>query len=562
MTYMTYEKTQYSDHKEDDVRELDSYTEPPKKLPSNLPKPNFMPSYLVRTSDMKLVEASKVDEGYCTLSYSWNQSGEVLKNEETGKSDRIDHGKHEIIFPGNPTRENSECEEQTLGEIKYVKFEGLIQEICKDFNIKYIWYDQMCIDQNDEKKKHDEIHRMHKIYSNSYCTIALIPELMVEARGQGSNVAWFIANMTYDRVFQQAQWMKRMWTLEETVLSSRIIFVGPNAHCWWYRLQEAYFPVFRKKTGNDVATILNYAHARTTTNKHDHVFALANIFPDIMEQIKPDYKQNIQELMLHFYGLLAKKDLSILFFGPYGSYRNMFEPSSSDVIKINGREEVKYNFPVPIKEFDLPSWTGIYGEHFHDTGYKTSFKNYTVIGRALHLTCRGLSNEQHCKEISRLESFEDIIPPVPQQNLNGKHSWELVIMVSTPRSTKEKLIGVGRTTKRVLDTNDHKSIALSLRNISHFVSIKNKKLHWIPHKSKLDITWFDFQRLVETLQYTDQYVLLAGVRFINPESTLYTHYPIIKKDGDYYKALGMCRIEHDDYLFNNLTLEEQVFEIH
>ncbi|KAG2219335.1 hypothetical protein INT45_006868 [Circinella minor] len=562
MTYTTYEKTQYSDYKEDEVRDLYSYTEPPKKLPSNLPKPDFMPSYLVRTSDMKLVEASKVQEGYCTLSYSWSQSGEVIKNEKTGKSHRIDNGKHEIIFPGTPIQENSEREEQTLGEVKYVKFEGLIQEICKDFNIKYIWYDQMCIDQEDEKKKHAEIHQMHKIYSNAYCTIALIPELMVEAQGQGSRVAWFIATMTYDRVFQEAQWMKRMWTLEETLLSSKILFVGRNAHCWWYRLKEEYFPVFRKKTGNDVATILNYAHARTTTNKHDHVFALANVFPEIMEQIKLSYKQNVQELILQFYGLLAKKDLSILFFGPYGSYENMFEPSINNSIKNNDTNKTEYNLPVPIKEFDLPSWTGVYGEHFHDTGYKTSFRNYTVIGRTLRITCRGLTNEQHCKQISGLESFGDIIPPFPEQNLNGDRSWVLVILVPTPSSTKEKLIGVARTTKRMLNSNDYKGIALALQTISHFVSIKNKKLQWISKTSKLETTWFDFQRLVETPQYTHQYVLLTGVRFINPDIELYTHYPIIKKDGDYYKAIGMCRIEHDDYLFNDLTLEEQAFEIH
>ncbi|KAI9251901.1 hypothetical protein BDA99DRAFT_521481 [Phascolomyces articulosus] len=33
--------------------------------------------------------------------------------------------------------------------IKYVKFEGIIQRICQQFNIKYIWVDQLCINQDD-----------------------------------------------------------------------------------------------------------------------------------------------------------------------------------------------------------------------------------------------------------------------------------------------------------------------------------------------------------------------------------------------------------------------------
>ncbi|KAI9251360.1 hypothetical protein BDA99DRAFT_541352 [Phascolomyces articulosus] len=72
---------------------------PTKTIPNDLLKPDFMPTKLVRISDMKVVDGSQVNEGYCTLSYSWNQSGDMVLDKTTGKYKRIDEGKHEIISP-------------------------------------------------------------------------------------------------------------------------------------------------------------------------------------------------------------------------------------------------------------------------------------------------------------------------------------------------------------------------------------------------------------------------------------------------------------------------------
>ncbi|KAG2221001.1 hypothetical protein INT45_004620 [Circinella minor] len=197
MTYITYTKMQYSNYKKESSRiwvALDKnqrpykrsrreaaykYTQPPKKIPSTLPKPDFMPSFLVRTSDMNLVEGSKVQEGYCTLSYSWNQSCETIKNETAGKSYRIDQGKHKIVYPGKTVRKKPRGRKRIPHKVRFVTFEELIQEICKDFNIKYIWYDQMCINQSSKEEKLREIRQMHKIYSNAYCAVALVPEVEV-----------------------------------------------------------------------------------------------------------------------------------------------------------------------------------------------------------------------------------------------------------------------------------------------------------------------------------------------------------------------------------------------
>lgn len=75
-------------------------------------------------------------------------------------------------------------------------------------------------------------------------------------------------------------------------------------HLWWYRLQKhAFLPIFRKQSGWDVNAVLYYAHAHNTANEHNRMFAIANIFPSIRENIIIDYEQKIQELMLQSYGV-------------------------------------------------------------------------------------------------------------------------------------------------------------------------------------------------------------------------------------------------------------------
>ncbi|KAG2222361.1 hypothetical protein INT45_009834 [Circinella minor] len=523
-----------------------------------------MPSYLVRISDMKLVQGSEVHEGYCALSYSWNQSGEIIKNKTTNNCDRMDQGKHKIIYPGKTIRKKPRGRKRIPGKVKFVKFEELIQEIGKDFNIKYIWYDQMCINQNDEEEKHGEIHQMHKIYSHAYCTIALVPELITRVRKRYPDTTTCLIDMRIGYLLG-SQWMKRMWTLEETILSTKMLFVGRNVHCWWYRLSKDHFPIFYKDFVCDVATILHYAHTRTSTKEHDCIFALANIFPGVIQEITIDYNQDVQELMMQFYGALAKKDLSILCFGKYTHYKTMCKTSCSDSTKKDSNTRKKVDHDIPIQKFNLPSWTGVYGEHFKYGGYKTSFKNYTVSRRVLKITCRGMCNDQHQTDIPAILSItRDDIPPLPQQNANDDCGWLLVIPIRLPGFTNEKFIEVytvfsGATR---LHPEAYRSIIIYLRNLSHFIPINKMNLQWIPARSGITTSWFGFHQLVETMQDFCQYVLLTEVQFTLDDKRFAVRHPILKKVGDHYKAIGLCTIGKDPHFFDNTTLEEQIFEIH
>ena len=67
--YVTYETNQY--YIDNDSFTVQRHSEPPKLFPTTIPKSKdtFMPSKLVRVSDMQIVAGSTVkDEGYCALS--------------------------------------------------------------------------------------------------------------------------------------------------------------------------------------------------------------------------------------------------------------------------------------------------------------------------------------------------------------------------------------------------------------------------------------------------------------------------------------------------------------
>ncbi|KAI9245232.1 hypothetical protein BDA99DRAFT_593923 [Phascolomyces articulosus] len=243
--YITYETAQYIHTFLDQEKVGFRHFQPPRRVPNDFPKPDFIPTKLVRISDMKVVDGSQLNEGYCALSYSWNQSADILIDETTGKYKRIDEGKHKIISYDSISREiiipkyqmSLSLELQSnetyikwkkiyevleimeynnyyfTKTIQYVKFEGIIQRICQQFNIKYIWYDQMCINQDNKEEKQHEIRNMHHIYENAYCTVALVPDFSLEK---------------YLNAGEQ-QYFKRLWTLEESIKSERLVFVGGNS---------------------------------------------------------------------------------------------------------------------------------------------------------------------------------------------------------------------------------------------------------------------------------------------------------------------------------------------
>ncbi|KAI7851156.1 hypothetical protein BDC45DRAFT_516539 [Circinella umbellata] len=185
----------------------------------------------------------------------------------------------------------------------------------------------------------------------------------------------------------------------------------------------------------------------------------------------------------------------------------------------------------------------------------------------MQVTCSGMMNHQYHAELSALASIgvKDI-PPIPQQKkTNNESGWLLIDHVRPLGSRSDKCIEIynARCGMTELNSQAEEEIIEHLRNLSHFIPIKNPNFEWVPESSPLLITSIYFHQLTETLEESDSYVLLNGIQFTGFNfKYIHPRYPVIKNDGDYYKLIGLCMIKGADDFMNDITLEEQMFEIH
>ncbi|KAG2215870.1 hypothetical protein INT45_006357 [Circinella minor] len=577
-------------------------TLPPRVVPDKLTRPEFMPTRLVRVSDMEFVSGAKVDEGYCAISYSWNWSGEISLDETTGESSLTDNGQHKIIFGQD--------------QHKLVKFEGLIEQICRQFNIRYIWYDQMCINQDDPLEKRKEIGRIHRVYRNAYCTIALVPEF--QARKVSSRIRYADISSLIS-----SSWFKRMWTLEEVLLSSRVIVVGRNVHTWhdtasrWLHVGA----IFEKPSRYNASTILHYAHIRDTTRNHDRVFALFKIYPDLVEEVY-NYDdltyimaEQFDTVMIGCYERLANKDLSILCFGNYNVYQYIVENEVTE-------EMFDLQHYIPIRRFGfLPSWTGVEGEHFHhncDSGglWETDFHDYHVFRSILQVTCVGIPlHPSYVNNISTLQ--QDELPPIPEYSENDENlerqqpgssvgddpgedddcddcdnkdanrrqkpeyrlddtlprsdnttvfedidkRWELSIEVQEPRNNERKFVLLGRFGEAARDDADFQRAAMNFQLLSLFIPIQKENISWRDRHDSTERAYASIGPSFTEYKTDDNnilqdYILLAGIPFRDRcDVEGLTLYPVIRKlENGYYKAVGTVGAFDIDYFLNGDTL--------
>ncbi|KAI9249702.1 hypothetical protein BDA99DRAFT_542010 [Phascolomyces articulosus] len=372
----------------------------------------YRPTYLIRVSDWEKVPGEQAETGYCALSYAWEQSGDVVQK-ENGEYDCIDNGRHCIVegydmdhkkgfftklkecFIGRdsviitPTEEDEKKyfahfspSVKSKATIKHVTYEELLQQICKDFEIEYLWYDKICIDQSDHEIKLQEIKQMHKIYSNACYTVAIVPEVHiydpkdfdtidpVHDNIEASTKAWI-------DIGRISLWWKRSWTLEEAMSSKRTLVIGTDTHFWQHSFHTCDIPTTndefslwmldfanQQQGGGSVNQALSEAHFRTSSKDHDKIFSLANIFPDMFKNMEINYKIDIKTTFHHFYRTIATHDLSILCFGS-----NLFDKG----------EEYRVN---TMKNHNLPSWTGVSGIHLENRATTT-----TTWLRSKHSIC-------------------------------------------------------------------------------------------------------------------------------------------------------------------------------
>lgn len=100
-------------------------------------------------TQLRLVDSDGISDNYAALSYAWG-------------TDR---------HPNMTTSTNKEAYYQQINLSNLPKTLQDAVVTTKKLGIKYLWVDSMCIVQDDEEDKMDEIRKMRHIFKNAYCTI-------------------------------------------------------------------------------------------------------------------------------------------------------------------------------------------------------------------------------------------------------------------------------------------------------------------------------------------------------------------------------------------------------
>ena len=213
-----------------------------------LPRPVQLPARVVDVSIhedgndwVQLHVTNGVRDRYIALSYCWGMPVQPVETTTATFKSHIDDGISLSALPA------------TIRDAI---------EATRRLGIRYLWIDCLCIVQDDKADKTKEIAQMRRIYSNAYCTISAaniskVTESFLEARPTHSNHVFplpyacpngAIGTMMIGETLKLRDSIgvsrmqfydpysdpinQRAWTLEEKLLSPRILSYASNCLRW------------------------------------------------------------------------------------------------------------------------------------------------------------------------------------------------------------------------------------------------------------------------------------------------------------------------------------------
>ncbi|KAL1617098.1 hypothetical protein SLS56_011140 [Neofusicoccum ribis] len=180
------------------------------------------PGFMVLDVKNKCIVDGTPDCRYIALSYVWGafQPGDLATTKST------------IDFLKKPASLNKETVPATIWDSLAV---------CQELDVPFLWVDRLCIVQDGEAQKMEQINGMDAIYSRAYITICAVggahsraglcgttntPRSLQQGFVRIGNLG-LVTELPDTRVWRGEAWWKRGWTYQEYVLSGRSLLFTP-----------------------------------------------------------------------------------------------------------------------------------------------------------------------------------------------------------------------------------------------------------------------------------------------------------------------------------------------
>ena len=138
--------------------------------------------------------------------------------------------------------------------------------VAQQMGERYLWVDALCIQQDDQIEKHSQIEQMDRIYGKAVATLAAADSLNANAGIPGirpgsrkitqlvaelQNGENLLAHLPDENAIEETPWNRRAWTLQERLLSRRLVIFEGGRLTWRCRGMTAYEHLPRVGLGED-----------------------------------------------------------------------------------------------------------------------------------------------------------------------------------------------------------------------------------------------------------------------------------------------------------------------
>lgn len=282
------------------------------------------------------------------------ESREVVYNTADKKYFTVSHVWSSSYFGGVPFSENNK------GYLWLKRMSELL-------DLQYAWIDTCCIDQDNMDEKKREIGNMREYYMNaSSCAVlfsstfavdidTFIADVQLLAHKAIDNPyrrlghAWTLASIFHSNLLTD-EWFRRVWTIQEIILSRNVVVDSSHGLVDLTELLKCYHTLVNtigkmmmcsdemdqtrtlsqylhsEINSYNMASVLELCVGRQATNKHDYVYGVLGLLPNV--RVEVNYDDVLEDVTVSLFREATKSgDLSwISWIGPSFLENHKFIP--------------------------------------------------------------------------------------------------------------------------------------------------------------------------------------------------------------------------------------------